>query len=117
MLTAAFVWGKDHCMKFFCVTGGMAESAGIRRKEVRMRRFEEGQPRALTQVVCNMCGRELRLENGYLREGCFSGDVLFGYFSRRDGISHHFDLCEDCYDKVIARFRVPVEENEGTELV
>lgn len=82
-----------------------------------MRRYEEGTERKLTRAVCNMCGRQLKLQNGYLREGCFTADVSFGYFSRKDGVTHHFDLCEDCYDEMTARFRVPVEAEEGTELL
>ena len=57
------------------------------------------------------------MENGILKEGCISADVCFGYFSRRDGARHRFDLCEDCYDEMISRFCVPVETTESTELL
>lgn len=67
----------------------------------------------LERVICNMCGNEVKYIDGV----CFSADMLFGYFSRKDGIRHRFDLCEDCYDRMIAEFRVPVEESEETELV
>lgn len=82
-----------------------------------MRRYEDGQEKKLTQAVCNRCGRQLKLENGYLKEGCFAADAVFGYFSRKDGITHHFDLCEDCYDELISQFRVPVDTAENTELL
>lgn len=82
-----------------------------------MRRYDEGQDRKLTEVVCNRCGRKLEVENGYLREECISVDKVFGYFSRKDGSSAHFDLCEDCYDELTAQFAVPVEPNEVTELL
>lgn len=82
-----------------------------------MRRYEDGQDKKLVQAVCNRCGRKLKLENGILREGCFAADVRFGYFSRKDGITHHFDLCEDCYDEMISQFRVPVDVAENTELL
>lgn len=82
-----------------------------------MRKYESGQPEKLLEVVCNGCGRKMLVENGYLKEGCFSGDNLFGYFSRRDGEVHHFDLCEDCYEKMMAGFVVPVEKKNATELV
>ena len=29
----------------------------------------------------------------------------------------HFELCEECFDKMIARFAVPVEIKEETELL
>ena len=79
-----------------------------------MRRVENSK---LKQVICNGCGRELRVENEILREGCFAADVRFGYFSRKDGIRHRFDLCEDCYDKWTETFCIPVEEEAETELL
>ena len=82
-----------------------------------MRKYEEGQDRKLIQVVCNKCGRPLKLENGHLKEHCFSADTAFGYFSRKDGIRHHFDLCESCYDQWTAQFAVAVEESEEPELL
>ncbi len=82
-----------------------------------MRAYQEGQDRKLIQVVCNKCGRKLRMENGRLKEGCFCGDTVFGYFSRKDGMIHHFDLCEDCYDEMVARFAVPVEEQTEVEML
>ncbi len=82
-----------------------------------MRKYEEGQGRKLTEVVCNRCGRRLKVENGYLREDCIAVDKTFGYFSRKDGISTHFDLCEDCFDELAAQFAVPAETDVETELL
>lgn len=82
-----------------------------------MRKYQAGQEKVLKQVLCNQCGRELRVEDGYLREGCFTADTVFGYFSKKDGKNYHFDLCEECYDRLIARFAVPVEIGEETELL
>lgn len=79
-----------------------------------MRKSENGK---LTQVICNGCGRELKVEKEILREDCFSADVRFGYFSRKDGLRHKFDLCEDCYDKWISSFAFPVEESTETEML
>ena len=81
-----------------------------------MRRYGDG-VKKLEKVVCNKCGRTLRVENGLLKEFCFSADAVFGYFSRKDGVSQHFDLCEDCYDEWTAQFRVPVEETENLEFL
>lgn len=80
-----------------------------------MRRY--GQDGKLMMAVCNKCGKALKVENGYLREFCFEADAVFGYFSKKDGTSQHFDLCEDCYDDLTAHFLVPVEEKEETELL
>ena len=57
------------------------------------------------------------LKEGYLREGCYEGQQIFGYFSRKDGLRHKFDLCEECYDKWIGGFIIPVEEEEISELL
>lgn len=82
-----------------------------------MRRYEDGQERKLMRVVCNGCGRALKVENGYLKEYCFAAETVFGYFSRKDGTAQHFDLCEDCYDRMTSQFAVPVEETEALELL
>lgn len=81
-----------------------------------MRRYEIEEKR-LTQVVCNKCGRQLKVENGYLKEGCFHANYVFGYFSEKDGTRHRFDLCEDCYDEMIKQFCVPVEISGENELL
>ena len=85
--------------------------------EESMRRYVDGQDKRLMKVVCNKCGKALRVEDGYLKEFCFAADVAFGYFSRKDGTMQHFDLCEDCYDEWTAQFRLPVEEAENLELL
>ena len=82
-----------------------------------MRKYEDGQERKLMHAVCNRCGRSLKVEDGYLREGCISVEEAFGYFSRKDGTVHSFDLCEDCYDEIVAQFKVPVEERKNTEFL
>ncbi|HBA47308.1 MAG TPA: hypothetical protein DCZ91_05820 [Lachnospiraceae bacterium] len=82
-----------------------------------MRKYGEGQEKKLIQVVCNKCGRSLRVENGHLKEYCFSADPVFGYFSRKDGTRHHFDLCEDCYDELTGGFAVAADELEETEFL
>lgn len=82
-----------------------------------MRKYNVETEKILTQVICNCCGKELKTENGYLKEGCFAADYCFGYFSRRDGIRHRFDLCEECYDKIVAKFEIPVEETPENELL
>ena len=82
-----------------------------------MRKYQYEQGEKLSRVVCNRCGKELKVENGYLKEGCFTADVSFGYFSNKDGIRQRFDLCEECYDKLIVQFAVPVEKSPNNELL
>lgn len=75
------------------------------------------QNQMLTGVICNQCGREMTVEDGILKEGCFSADTVFGYFSGRDGENHKWDLCEECYNTLIQSFRIPATIQEETELL
>lgn len=82
-----------------------------------MRRYLDHHKRTLEKVVCNQCGRELKLENGIVQEGVFRGEARWGYFSEKDGQRHLFDLCETCYDRLTGNFRIPVTTEEETELL
>ena len=80
-----------------------------------MRVYEE--EKKLTKVVCNACGKELLVENGILKEECIHVEHDFGFFGTRDGENDSFDLCEVCYEKLIAQFAVPVDKKERVELL
>ena len=81
-----------------------------------MRGFQEDQ-KILKTVICNGCGRELKVEGGILKEGCFEAKQVFGYFSSMDGKRQQFDLCETCYQKLVEQFVIPAETEEMTELL
>lgn len=80
-----------------------------------MRVYEK--EKKLTKVVCNACGKILLVENGILKEECIHVEHDFGFFGTRDGESDSFDLCEACYEKLIAQFAVPVDKKERVELL
>ena len=63
----------------------------------------------ISKMICNQCGKEIPVMNGQPREGVFSADVTWGYFSEKDGERHSFELCEECYDALLKGFRVPAE--------
>ena len=73
---------------------------------VAMRIYLDNNNTELISVICNRCGKEMKVENGILKEGCFEVKHAFGYFSSKDGQVYHFDLCEQCFDKMLAEFRV-----------
>ena len=75
------------------------------------------QDNKLDKIICNKCGRELNVEKQIPKEGVLSVRTAWGYFSKKDGQIHSFDLCEDCYDQWIKTFAVPVEKEEDTELL
>ena len=71
----------------------------------------------LKQVKCNQCGKELLVEDGILKEGCFSIDYKFDYFSNKDGYIYSLDLCENCFDNWTEKFKFPVEISETKEFL
>ncbi len=68
-------------------------------------------------ICCNSCGKVLKVENGILREDAFEATKEWGYFSKRDTEVHHFNLCEECYEKMIAGFKIPVEVKKKLEVL
>lgn len=68
------------------------------------------------RLICNGCGRPLKIENEILREDVFEGKKQWGYFSKRDGEVHSFLLCESCYDRMVEGFAVAPAVVEATEL-
>lgn len=80
-----------------------------------MRILLEEPKNGVDTVICNNCGKELRVEHGIVMEGCFHANHEFGYFSSKDGRRHAFDLCECCYDKIVAQFQIPISEQEVKE--
>lgn len=80
-----------------------------------MRKYNE--KNQLINMQCNCCKKELRLEDGIVKEGCFSVDYTWGYFSCKDGLCHKFDLCEACYDRFVKELSIPVTEIENNELL
>ena len=58
-------------------------------------------------------GKEIKIKDGVIREGLLSVEKRWGYFSDKDNEVHRFDLCEECYDRMVSQFVIPVEkENE-----
>lgn len=54
----------------------------------------------LSQVICNGCGKEICTAQA----DYFHAEKTWGYFSAQDGRRDAFDLCEECYEKMIAGF-------------
>jgi hypothetical protein len=57
-------------------------------------------------VICNGCGKSINKYTDYL-----GVDKLWGYGSACDGETHRFDLCEQCYEKLIESFVVPIDRD------
>lgn len=83
----------------------------------REKNMLEYQRKKLTKVVCNCCGREILVENEIVKEGVFCGRICWGYFSKRDGVEDSFELCENCYDDMVATFKIPIGRKASLELL
>lgn len=82
-----------------------------------MRKIQKSREGQLQELICNKCGKKLSLKQGRVMEGVCSVTVRWDYFSHKDGEVHSFDLCEDCYDELIAQFCFPVSIEEERELL
>lgn len=75
-----------------------------------MRQYKIQETKEIEKIICNKCGKEIVVKNGVPEEDTFSVEKRWGYFSNKDNEVHEFDLCEECYDKWIATFIIPIEE-------
>ena len=71
----------------------------------------------LTKVVCNSCGQNIPYSGNIIIGAALSFRAEWGYFSDKDGQVHNFDLCENCYDKIVKNFTIPVDIQEKTEFL
>lgn len=82
-----------------------------------MKRAENFNTSEVIPICCNSCGKNFKVENGILKEDAFEATKEWGYFSERDMEVHHFNLCEECYDKLISEFQIPVEVRKKLEVL
>ncbi|HIT89864.1 MAG TPA: hypothetical protein IAC41_05530 [Candidatus Merdenecus merdavium] len=82
-----------------------------------MRIYRENQLKDPDKVYCNRCGKKIKVDHGIVKEGALSLDISWGYFSNKDGQAHSFDLCEECYDEMIANFQIPITKKDLNELI
>ena len=55
----------------------------------------------INKVICNKCGKEIRLAGGVLEEDMLEVEKRWGYFSGKDNLRDRFELCEECYDELL----------------
>lgn len=75
----------------------------------------------MKQIRCNQCGRQIvygNQPNGSEKpEDYLFVEKEWGFFSKKDLEVHTFCLCENCYDKLIKGFMIPVEVRELEEVL
>lgn len=69
-------------------------------------------------IYCNRCGGEICAEDQVEKASFLTIHKEWGYFSdKKDGLLHSMDICESCYEKMVASFVIPPEEKKVTEFV
>lgn len=69
------------------------------------------------ELNCNVCGKKIVIEYGVFKEDMFEAQKEWGYFSKYDLEVHKFNICEECYDRMIASFKIPIEIRKKTEVL
>ena len=64
------------------------------------------------QIQCNCCGNKLNDKSEYVNIR-----QQWGYFSKKDGMIQSGYICEACFEKIVADFQIPLQEEEATELL
>lgn len=71
--------------------------------------------RKKSEIICNKCGKKVKFIDGNLKEDFCQIKKEWGYFSKKDMMVHKFNLCEECYDKIVEGFTIPIVIEEKSE--
>ncbi len=55
----------------------------------------------LDKIICDMCHKEIKKNNVGNYVDYFHLNKTWGYDSSKDGRTDDFDICEECYDKIL----------------
>ena len=75
---------------------------------MRQYKLEQRVTDELEKIICNKCGREIEVIQGIAQEDYLAVKKRWGYFSNKDNREDEFDLCEDCYDELVASFKFKI---------
>lgn len=62
----------------------------------------------ILNVKCNCCGKDIATDKFGYTSDYLSVEKRWGYGSTFDNEVHSFDICEDCYKKLIKEFKIPI---------
>jgi len=82
-----------------------------------MRKYKSLKEERIEKIFCNQCGKEIKMQKGMPLEGTCRLKISWDYFSNKDAETHLIDLCEECYDKWVGTFAIPVTVEEENELL
>lgn len=63
----------------------------------------------LSGIKCNCCGKDITTDKFGYTSDYLSVEKRWGYGSTFDNEVHSFDICEDCYQKIIKGFKIPID--------
>ena len=68
-------------------------------------------------IYCNKCGRVIKTRNEIPLEDFVKVKKAWGYFSKKDGRTQEFILCEDCVEWLEREFIRPSRIYETVEMI
>ena len=71
----------------------------------------------MDNIVCNKCGKKIKVEKGIPCEDFIHVCKNWGYFSKKDGKAQKCVICEDCVEKMVEEFVIPSHLYDVTEFL
>ena len=71
----------------------------------------------MKQICCNKCGCEIKVVHEIPHEDYVLIRKEWGYFSKKDGKTQEFILCEKCVEKLEKDFLIPATWCDTTEML
>lgn len=71
----------------------------------------------MRQIHCNRCGKEISMKKGIAQEDYIFVRKEWGYFSKKDGKTQEFIMCENCIRMIEEEFVIPSRWEDTTELL
>lgn len=86
----------------------MAKFFYIKLSEADMKNFKQVTiyTDKLESVFCNLCGSEIKKNQFGYFDDYLSVNKTWDYDSNFDGLTHSFDLCQNCYKNLIAQMKI-----------
>ena len=72
---------------------------------MRQYKTEKQEKKEIDKIICNKCGKEIKVIRGVAQEDFLEVNKRWGYFSNKDNQEDTFELCEECYDEFVASFK------------
>lgn len=71
----------------------------------------------MKRIYCNRCGNEIKIISDIPHEDYVLVHKEWGYFSKKDGKTQEFVLCEECIEKLEREFAIPALWKDTTEML